>query len=418
MKKSLKEALEEKTTGGEGVTENKDQIEENGKAREGDDEEDQEHEGKDRSHQIAGDETAFEGVKNAAIDNPPDSVSIEIVQNLKPSAIGEKVRVRNVVDSNKEGSICRYELASVIGWKTRKDQVPIEKDETEFEPELHTVSTPVWLVWTEKGSEVWLTGIELIESIGRYHRWKRKDVDYFEQDAAFLAFRNNLGRHCGKAADAPHAMTPLRFGQYMVKVEADLYQKLKVLTYDNNWGGKNGSRNAWITSMREYSFEFDTAREGLLTLENAFFELIGGEFEEKGNDSTLSGKELLNNPSKREHIELESIETNVSGLWSSKGSRSVFIEIVSNSKSVGFLTLALELMCRNTRSYLSANGVKGTSTASASNQSGYEQYAPRPMRTTRRMNAWQQAQGQEAEWEQPRLGSVRSTRRNVNYAED
>jgi len=417
LKKSLKEALEEKATSVEGTAENKDQVEGSENPPEGDDE-DQENEGKDKSYQFAGDEMAFEGAKNSALATRSDTVSIEAVENLKSSAIGEKVRVRNVVDSTKEGNICRYEVASVIGWKTRKDQVPIEKDETEFEPELHTVTTPLWLVRTEKGNEVWLTGIELIEGVCRYHQWKRNDADYFEQDAAFLAFRNNLGRHCGKAADAPHAMTPIRFGQYMVKVEAELYQKLKVLTYDNNWGGKNGARNAWITSMREYSFDFETVREGLLTLENAFFELIGAEFEEgEGNDSTMSGKELLNNRSTREHIELESIETSVSGLWNSKGSRNVFLEIVSNSKSVGFLTLALELMCRNIRSYLTANGVKGTSTATSTSQGGYEQHTARPLRTTRRMNAWQQAQ--EAEWEQPtRLGSVRSTRRNVNYAED
>ena len=78
-------------------------------------------------------------------------------------------------------------------------------------------------------------------------------------------------------------------------------------------------------------------------------------------------------------------------------------------------------MCRNTRSYLAVNRVKRASAAPASNLqgSGYEQYAPLPMRTTRRMNAWQQSQQESSEWEQPRLGSVRSTRRaHVNYAED
>ena len=78
-------------------------------------------------------------------------------------------------------------------------------------------------------------------------------------------------------------------------------------------------------------------------------------------------------------------------------------------------------MGRNTRIYIAANGVKRVSTAPAAkiqgSSGGYEQYAPLPMRTTRRMNAWQQTQ--EAEWEQPRLGTTRSTRRsNVNYAED
>jgi len=84
-------------------------------------------------------------------------------------------------------------------------------------------------------------------------------------------------------------------------------------------------------------------------------------------------------------------------------------------------------MCRNTRSYLASNGVKGATSNTApapmiqGSVGGYEQYAPLPMRTTRRMNAWQQSQSQsqEVEWEQPRLGTTRSTRRsNVNYAED
>jgi len=420
LKKTLKEALEETTTSGEGGAETKDTAEQvdAAKTQEGESES-QDLQGKERGDHTSGDETAFREAKDSALTSNADSTSVETVKSLTASAIGEKVRVRNVVDTNKEGEICRYEVASIVGWKIRKDQVPVERDESEFEPQLKTISTPIWRAWTENGKEMWLDGTDLIQSICRYHKWKQKESHYFEHDAAFLAFRNNLGRHCGKAADASHAMTPIRFGQYMVRCEAELYQKLKVLAYDNNWGGKSGSRNTWITSMREYSFDFGTARDGLLTLESAFFELIGGEFKEDTNgNSSLSAKELLSNPETREDIELESIETGVSGLWSSQASRDVFLEIVSNIKSIGFLTLALELMCRNTRSYLAANNVKGAVAAPASTmQGGYEQYAPLPMRTTRRMNAWQQSQ--EAEWEQPRLGSIRSTRRaNVNYAED
>jgi hypothetical protein len=122
----------------------------------------------------------------------------------------------------------------------------------------------------------------------------------------------------------------------MVKCEAELYQRLKVFAFDNNWGGKNGSRNAWVTSMKDYAFDFQTVREGLLTLENAFFELMGGS-KDDSEKSQRSGKELLEDPSTREDIELESIDTNISGLWNSRASRNVFIEIVSSK----FLSLLL-----------------------------------------------------------------------------
>lgn len=339
LKKILKETLEEKTTGGEGSAEGKEQSEEGAEKNQDASNEEQEVEEKEKSDQTTGDETAFQDAKESALASPSDtdSSSVEVIKALKASAIGEKVRVRIVVDKNKEGEICRYEVASIMGWKIRKDQVAEEGDEDEFEPQLKVVNTPIWMARTENSAEIWLDGSELVQSICRFHQWSRKDAHYFEHDAAFLAFRNNLGRHCGKAADASHAMTPIRFGQYMVKCEAELYQKLKILAYDNNWGGKNGSRNAWITSMREYSFDFETAKNGLLTLESAFYELIGGEFPDK--DSSLSGKELLSNPETREDIELEALETGVNGLWSSQASRNVFLEIVS-SKS--YLCISFE----------------------------------------------------------------------------
>jgi len=423
LKKSLKEALEEKTTSTESGVENKDQSE-GGETGKGEDSEVKESEGKEKFDSMS-DEIVFEEVKKSAIVSNSDSSSIEIIKILKPSAIGQKVRVRIVLESNKDGEIAKYELASIIGWKKRENQVPVDSDENEFEPQLKTIHTPFWRARTENGTEIWVLGPDLIQSICRFFKWKRKDANYFEHDATFLAYRNNLGRHCGKAADAPHTMTPIRFGQYMVKRESELYQRLKVLAYDNNWGGKSGSRIAWITSMREYTFDFQTAREGLLTLESAFFELIGGEFKQEANGNfTMSGKELLNNPKTREDIELESINTNVSGLWSSQASRNVFIEIVSDNKSIGFLVLALELMCRNTRHYIEANRVKGASASATTVQRslvGYEQYAPLPMRTTRRMNAWQQTQEAENEdyWEQPRIGmrSTRTSRTSVDYTE-
>ena len=360
LKKSLKEALEEKTTSAEGGAENKDQPEggEIGKVEDKEDKESERNEkfdpmgaestdqpvggeaGKVEDKEVkeyefdpmSGDETVYEDVKKSAVASHSDSSSIETIKSLKSSAIGQEVRIRIVLESNKDGGVARYEVATIISWKKRKDKVPIDPDENEFDPQLKTIETPLWRARTANGTEAWLLGPDLIESIIRFLKWKRKDANYFEHDAAFLTYRNNLGRHLGKAADAPHVMTPIRFGQYMVKREAELYQRLKVLAYDNNWGGKSGSRNAWITSMRDYAFDLQTAREGMLTLESAFFELIGGEIKQDANDNstTMTGKELLNNPKTREDIELESIDTNVSGLWSSQASRNVFIEIVSS----------------------------------------------------------------------------------------
>lgn len=205
-------------------------------------------------------------------------------------------------------------------------------------------------------------------------------------------------------------MTPIRFGQYMVTREAELYQGLKPLAYDNNWGGKNGSRNAWITSMRDYAFDLQTAREGLLTVENAFFDLIGGDYN-KGGDAKLSGKELLESPQKRDDIELESMN-NASGLWNSFASRKVFIEIVSQNNSIGFLKLAFELMCRNTKTYLEKKGsfVQGLSV-------GYEDYAPLTTRSTRQMNSWQQSLEVGEAWGRTIGRRHRGARRNINYAE-
>jgi hypothetical protein len=249
------------------------------------------------------------------------------------SGIGQNVRIRIVVEANKDNEVTRYEVGSITGWKIRNDAVAYEPDGDEFDPPTRVVETAVWRAWSEKGNEIWLSGTELIESICRFAKWKNKDVSYFEPDASFLAYRNALGRHCGRAADAAHAMAPIRFAQFMVKREAELYQKLKhtYSVYDNTWGGKNGSRNAWVDSMKDYAFDFETVRDGLLTLENAFLELTGGLPAAGSNgDTESSGKDLLDDPASREDIELESIEKTVSGLWNSRNSRAVFLEIVKS----------------------------------------------------------------------------------------
>jgi hypothetical protein len=92
---------------------------------------------------------------------------------------------------------------------------------------------------------------------------------------------------------------------------------------------------------------------------------------------------------------------------------------LTGNESIGFLALAFELMCRNIRIFIAANSVKGAAGTATAVQGGYEQYAPLPMRTTRRMNAWQQTQEAEDQvyWEQPRIGRSCRTSRTVDYTE-
>jgi hypothetical protein len=333
LKKNLKEALEEKTTGADnGLEKPKDQVET------GDDNENAESEesAPQEEFESSGDESALQTVKNTALATPSDLIQADLLASLESTAIGQKVRIRIVVESNKEGEIAHYQIGTITGWKKRKETVPVETGETEFEPQTKVIHVPFWRVWTDNCSEMWLSGTELLESVGRFVKWERKDNDYFEDDSSFLAYRNHLGRHCGKLAEAPHAMTPLRFGKYMVSCEAEIYQRLKIFAVDNNWGGKNGARNAWANSMKDFAFEFQTVKDGLLTLESAFFELMGSSTGQN-DESERTGKELLEDPKAREDIELESIDTHITGLWNSQASRNVFLEIVSSKYLPPFL---------------------------------------------------------------------------------
>ena len=164
----------------------------------------------------------------------------------------------------------------------------------------------------------------------------------------------------------------------MVRREQELYAKLKNRNYDNNWGGKSGARAVWTNSMKDYTFDFPSAREGLLTLESAFHELMDGVPNEEVKSN---GKEILQNPKTRDDIELESIDSkSIVGLWNSADSRAVFYEIVNSCKTTGFLALAFDLLCRNTIAYLSAHKLL--------NVKAEPTYRDLPPRTTRRMNAW------------------------------
>ncbi|KAL3934923.1 MAG: hypothetical protein SGBAC_009456, partial [Bacillariaceae sp.] len=312
LKKNLKEALEAKATSKEGA----DDIEPEGQV------------------QSSGDEGQFERAKQRMDELDSQVIDASFLSTLS-SAIGQKVRFRNVVESTRDREVARYGAGSIKGWKLRKDEVTMEPEGDEFEPQTQLVDVAVWQVMTDKGNEIWLTGGEMLESICRLGKWKSKCPSYFESDAGYLSYRNTLGRHIGKAAEAASAMTPIRFTQWMVKREAEIYQKLKHRVYDTSWGGKNGTRTAWVTSMRDFAFDFETARDGLLTFESFLFELTGGFPEDENLEEGRSGRSLLDNKVTREDIELESLEKGMSRLWNSRESRNVFLEIVKSKCGTG-----------------------------------------------------------------------------------
>jgi hypothetical protein len=221
----------------------------------------------------SGDEAAFQTAKEAARGH--EDVTMETLE-IMPSGIGQGVRVRRVVDQTKDSTIARYENGAVTGWKIRRDTVGVAPDEKAMEdeeegqgPRIDIIEVAIWRVLTDRGHVLWLSGSELIESLSRFGKWD-SGRGYFENDAVFLSYRNTLGRHCGRAADAPYASSPIFLARLMVKREAELYAKLKIRSYDNNWGGKSGARGLWTNSMKDYAFDFQTAKQGLLTLENAF----------------------------------------------------------------------------------------------------------------------------------------------------
>ena len=160
--------------------------------------------------------------------------------------------------------------------------------------------------------------------------------------------------------------------------------------------------------MNDFAFDFQSAKEGLLTLEGALTEMLGG-LPETESDTEPSGKDLLENPTTRDDIELESIEKGVKGLWNSRASRAVFLEIIQGCKTVGFLVLGLELLCRNTYAYIDSN----TTVKSAPAVPEATPYDVGPTRSSRRsVNSWQQEDSSFYE-DLP----VRSSRRvpRVNY---
>lgn len=343
LKTNLKEALEELA----GKNEKHEKGDDNGQ--------DHEAEVDIPDLQTSGDESAFETAKEAA--KRGDDIRVDFIDDIV-SGIRQRVRVRQVIEESKESSVARYESGEVTGWKLRRDKVAVESDTNDMdldEDDVHNVTkiveTPVWKVRSERGHIIWLKGKDLVESLDRYKRMISGN-GYAENDAPHLAYRNHLGRHCGKASDATLASSPIFLARLMVKREAELYAKLKIRSYDNSWGGKSGNRAAWMNSMKDYAFDLSTVKQGLLTLESAFFQLTG-EFDEYENTGEAPDVQaLLSNPATRVELELETIEKSVPGLWNSTASRAVFIQIVSNCNTTGFLALAFDLLCRNTIKYL------------------------------------------------------------------
>lgn len=339
LKENLKEALEESRLAGTAG----DAIKEAGDATENS--EDDKTKGKEPDCQTSGDEHLFLAAKHSIDTSASKVVSLDMLEGLS-SAMGQNVRFREVVDAAKDQEVARYDMAVVNGWKLAEVEEADGAEEYENGGDTKmtkTSSVPVWRATLERGGEVWLSGYDLLESLCRYIRWNRKDVAYFEEDASFLAYRNSLGRHCGKASEAAISSTPMMLARLMLKREQELYMPLKNRSYDNNWGGKSGARNAWINSMKDYCFDLHTAREALLTLENALFELTGG-IPEQPSDPQPDGKALLNNEATRVDIELESIDKSVNALWNSRESRAIFREIVQ-CKSIERRLVVNSLSC-------------------------------------------------------------------------
>lgn len=334
-----------------------------------------------------GDEAVFIEAKDAVSDD--DDIDKGAFETMY-TGIGASVRVRQVVDDSKNTPLARYENGLVDAWKLRVDKIKIENDPDAMDVDedqedrveaTRDIEVPLWRFLSERGQTLWLTGTELMAGISRLQKWKQGQ-GYFENDAVFFSYRNNAGRHCGKAADAPFSSSPYHFAKLMIRKEGELYPKLRVKNYDNSWGGQSGQRALWMNSMKDYAYDFQTVQQGLLTLENALFELTD-EFKEYSNVDTkeVDAEALLRDPTAVFDLELESMEKDLPGLWNSPTSRAVFIHIVGKATSTGVLALALDLLYRNTTKYLQNHkllNIKSESELSA--------MVPR---NTRRRNAWQ-----------------------------
>ena len=402
LKLQLKETVENKAGAGDKV-----ELTNDAKPEPEDGEEKNEEDGEAEAANVTeaipddktdGDEEWFERVKTKNQNN--ENARFEGLQDLK-SAIRRKVRVRDVVSQTKDAVLAKYETGTVLAWKIVQEERRIEsessddedEDEMDFEPQIEKVDVAQWKIVTNRGHQYWLTGELLLESMARYEK-QQSGSAYYEHDAVFLGYRNALGKFCGKASDAPLSSSPIYFARTMIRRENELYPKLKIRSYDNSWGGKSGQRALWTNSMKDFAFDLATVRQGLLTLENAFFDLTleWSEYENIVEGEEPDAKQILADPATRNEIELESIESNIPGLWRNPATRAVFIEIVSNAQTTGVLALALDLLCRNTMKYLQKHKLHNVRTQSYTDDI-------LPPRASRRRNAWQESKYDESKYD-------------------
>ena len=395
-------------------------------------------------YQTTGDDEEFTKAVSAARNRQPGAgsacrIASDLIEDVS-SAISQRVRLRKVEDPVDAPEEAEYVMGTVTGWKMTEIVSDVGQENTEpsgenANGETSTKTAPVWVVDIDNGGEEELSAVQIVEGVSRYLMWRTQYDGYSEENFNLREYRNGLGRYCGRAADAPYASTPAFLARLMIKKEQDLYPPLKNRVYENEWGGKSGARNAWVASIKEYGHDLATLRNGLLTLEETFFNFCGRfdahagvpELEAALKDQR-TGKEILEDDKLIFEIELETFgQAAKIGLWNSPISRKVFQQIVlgkwqcvlseyatyffaywtivniisplfivsflvTDCKNVGTLALCLDLLCRNARGFLDANQVKtttrnqavasfeqpelvwGTSRRSAARQTSYSQF--------------------------------------------
>ena len=305
-----------------------------------------------------------------------DVMDLNILNDMS-SIIGRRTRIRKIPDPDRAPDVAEYSMATITGWKMENRPINDGSEDKEHnadsqqrntsEDEASAAMFPIWRLELDDGGELHVSASEAVRGIVRAIKWSTEYPGYVEHDAPFLSYRNGLGRFCGRAVEAPLSLTSQAFAKQMIKREQDLYMPLKNRSLENNWGGKAGARQAWVSSLKDCGYTFEAVRDGLLTLENAFFDLarvfVNDEEKKKNelgvqptaghpNGGTLTGKDLLYDHNSRFDIELESLENDVNGLWNNYDSRKIFHEIIVKSKTVSVLALGLALICRNAQAYI------------------------------------------------------------------
>lgn len=329
----------------------------------------------------SGDEAAFDKAKQAIMEE-----DCKLLENIS-TAIKRRVRLRQIPDPDRTPDFAQYMMGSVTGWKMEEAQ---EGEEA------------VWKLALDDGGELHISPTEVAAGIIRAIKWSTQYPGYIELDAPFLSYRNDFGRFCGRAVEAPSSMTPLAFAKHMIKKEQDLYINFKNRALENNWGGKSGARNAWVSALKEHGHNFEAVRDGLLTLEEALFELSGGFgtpkpsgealldslangksendaattngessmtngiAPESADITVLKGKDLYYDETSCFDIELESLGNDIHGLWNSFDAREIYREIISTANSVCILSLGLALISRNGQAYINRTKSSVVATATTS----------------------------------------------------